>query len=160
ELLAGCPSLKVLVTSRAVLRLRSEREFPVPPLGLPEPSGEASLEALGSSDAITLFIDRVHDFLPGFALTAENAAAVSEICSRLEGLPLAIELAVPRLRVLTLEALRARMGNRLQVLTGGARDLTARQQTLRSTIEWSYNLLRPEEQRLFGRLGVFVGGCS
>jgi predicted ATPase len=160
ELLASCPAPKLLITSRCLLHIRFEREFPVPPLALPDMARQPSPEQLMECEAVRLFTDRVRDFNPEFTLNSGNVATVAEICQRLDGLPLAIELAAPRLRVLSLEALLARLGNRLSVLTGGARDLIARQQTLRATIEWSYNLLGPEERSLFNRLGVFAGGCS
>ncbi len=160
ELLASCPAPKLLITSRCLLHIRSEREFPVSPLALPDMSQHPSPEQLMECEAVRLFIDRVRDFSPEFALTSGNAATVAELCRRLDGLPLAIELAAPRLRVLSLDALLVRLGKRFALLTGGARDLNARQRTLRATIEWSYNLLSPGEQRFFNRLGVFAGAFS
>ncbi len=160
DLLAAGPALKVLVTSRAVLHVYGEHEFPVPPLGLPQRGGHATLETLAQYPAIALFVDRATAAKPDFALTRDNAAAVSEICARLDGLPLAIELAAARVRMLPPAALLVRLQSRLQVLTGGARDLPARQQTLRGTIEWSHQLLSPAEQKLFRRLAVFAGGCT
>lgn len=174
DLLAAAPHLHILVTSRAALHLRGEHEFPVPPLSLPELderqmtkdeghmlSDPSSLVVrLSSSEAVRLFIERAQAVKPDFALTPENALAVAEICRRLDGLPLAIELAAARVLLLPPQALLARLGSRLNVLIGGPRDLPARQHTLRDTIDWSYNLLSQEEQRLFARLGVFVRGCT
>ena len=160
ELLAACPRLKLLVTSRAVLHVRGEKEFPVPPLALPDPRRRPALDVLSQHAAVQLFIERALDVRPDFALTDENAAAVAEICTRLDGLPLALELAAARAKLLSPWALLARLDNRLELLTAGPRDLPARQQTLRATIAWSYDLLEPEEQALFRRLAVFVGGCT
>jgi non-specific serine/threonine protein kinase len=160
ELLAACPDLTVLVTSRAPLRLRWEREAPVLPLDLPDPSRPDDVEAVAASAAVQLFVERAAAVLPDFALTAENAAAVAEICRRLDGLPLAIELAAARIRLLSPAAIRDRLDGRLRLLTGGARDLPARHQTLRAALDWSHDLLSPEEQRLFRGLGVFAGGCT
>jgi predicted ATPase/class 3 adenylate cyclase len=157
QLLAGAPGLKLLVTTRAALRIRGEHEFPVPPLALPDPQQGDAATALLHSPAVELFRQRAVAVDPGFALTAEAAPAVGEICRRLDGLPLAIELAAARSRLFSPHALLARLANRLKLLTGGARDLPARQQTLRDTIGWSYELLTPGEQDLFGRLAVFVG---
>ncbi|MCC2627666.1 MAG: hypothetical protein K0S14_1316 [Thermomicrobiales bacterium] len=164
DLLESCPGLAVLVTSRIALRLRGEHEFPVPPLALPEPvesSGHLmDVETLGSFPAVALFIDRARAVRPGFALTHENAEAVVEICHRLDGLPLAIELAAARCKVLTPQAMLKRLDHRLRLLTDGARDAPERQRTLRAAIAWSHDLLSAEEQVLFRRLGVFVGGCT
>lgn len=160
ELLAAAPRLKVLVTSRVVLRLRGEKEYAVPPLPLPDPKQLRTLEALSQYAAVELFIQRAQDVKPGFEVTSENAPAVAEICYRLDGLPLAIELAAARSKLFTPEALLRRLEQRLSVLTGGSRDMPARQQTLRNTIDWSYNLLEQGEQLLFARLAVFVGGCT
>jgi predicted ATPase/transcriptional regulator with XRE-family HTH domain len=163
ELLAGAPSLHLLVTSRAVLRISGEQEYLVGPLGLP-PAGEWDAGGQAPHDlvdypAVRLFIERARHVDPGFQLTGENAAVVGAICRRLDGLPLAIELAAARTRLLTPRALLARLGNGLQLLSGGPRDAPARQQTLRQTIAWSYDLLSPVEQTLFRRLAVFAGGC-
>jgi predicted ATPase/DNA-binding SARP family transcriptional activator len=160
ELLAAAPRMKVLVTSRAVLRLRGEKAFLVPPLALPERGRLPDLAALSQYAAVELFIQRARDCWPEFAVTNENAPALAEVCHRLEGLPLAIELAAARVRVLDLESLLARLEHRLRFLTGGARDLPRRQRTLRNTIAWSYDLLTEAEQLLFRRLSVFAGGCT
>jgi predicted ATPase/DNA-binding CsgD family transcriptional regulator len=160
DLLAGCPGLRVLATSRVRLRLRGEREVPVQPLGLPDPERLPSVEELAEIEAARLFVERARDVRPGFALTEANAAAVSEICRRLDGLPLALELAAARTKVLPPAALLTRLERRLPLLTGGAADLPYRQRTLRDTIAWSHDLLSPEEQALFRRLAVFAGGCS
>jgi len=160
DLLAACPRLKVLVTSREVLHLRGEKEFAVPPLALPNPKKLPPLEDLSQYAAVELFIARALDVRPDFAVTNENAPAVAKICHRLDGLPLAIELATARIKLFAPQALLVRLEQRLALLTGGARDLPARQQTLRNTIDWSYNLLDVDEQLLFRRLAVFVGGCT
>ena len=159
ELLSACPRLHVLVTSRAPLRLLGEQELAVPPLGLPDAADDAS-SAPAASEAVRLFVERASAVKPDFALTEENAVAVAEICRRLDGLPLAIELAAARSRLLAPRSMLGPLERRLQLLTGGARDAPARQQTLRNTIAWSYDLLEPDEQALFRRLAVFVGGCS
>jgi predicted ATPase len=160
ELLALTPNLKMLVTSRAALRVYNEHEFPVPPLALPDPSSAISIEKLAQYSGISLFVQRAAAVKPDFALTKENAPIVAEICARLDGLPLAIELAAARIKLLSPSAMRSRLASSLQLLTGGARDLPARQQTLRQAIDWSYDLLTEEEQRLFRRLSVFVGSCN
>lgn len=159
DLLTACPALKVVATSRAPLRLASELELHVPPLGLPAQSGQ-SLEAVGASAAVRLFVDRARAVRPDFALTQDNAAAVAEICARVDALPLAIELAATRVRVLSPRELARRLDQRLPVLTGGARDLPARQRTLRDAIGWSYELLPEPERWLFRRLSVFAGGWT
>jgi len=160
ELLAACPKLKALVTSREVLHVQAEHEFTVPPFPLPDLKHLPDLATLSHNAAIALFIQRAQATKPDFQLTNANARAIVEICARLDGLPLAIELAAARMKLLPPQALLARLGQRLQVLTGAARDVPARQQTLRNTIEWSYNLLDAAEQRLFRRLSVFSGGCT
>jgi predicted ATPase len=164
DLLESCPGLAVLVTSRVALRLRGEHEFPVPPLALPEPVEGAEhlmdVETLGCFPAVALFIDRARAVRPSFTLTHENAEAVVEICHRLDGLPLAIELAAARCKVLTPQAMLRRLDHRLRLLTDGARDAPERQRTLRAAIAWSHDLLSAEEQVLFRRLGVFVSGCT
>ncbi len=160
ELLVACPQLKIMVTSRAVLRVRAEREFAVPTLRLPDSAQMPDLEALLQYEAIVLFVQRTQAVVPEFRLTDMNAPAVVEIVRRLDGLPLAIELAAARMKLLSPEALLARLNQPLQVLTSGVRDVAARQQTLRNTIAWSYNLLDAQEQELFRRLSDFVGGCT
>jgi predicted ATPase len=146
DLLASCADLKVLATSRAPLHLRGEQRFAVEPLALPD-SGEAeTTETLAPYAAVQLFVARARDVSPDLALTTDNAAAVAEICRRLDGLPLAIELAAARTGVLSPRALLARLESRLPLLTGGARDLPERQRALRDTIAWSYDLLSPEKQ--------------
>jgi len=146
DLLAAAPGLTVLVTSQAPLNLREERTYPVPPL---EPAS-----------AVELFVDRAQAVKPSFELGDDNREAVEAICTRLDGLPLALELAAARVKLLTPANILSRLGGSLDLLTGGAGDLPERQRTLRRAIEWSYNLLDPPEQRLFARLGVFAGGCS
>lgn len=158
-LLAACPAMQVLATSRAALHLRDEQEFPVDPLPLPAPDNLAA-DAVGENPAVRLFAERAHAVNPRFALTPQNVRAVAEVCCRLDGLPLAIELAAAQTKVLPPAALLARMGDRLSVLTSGARDLPARQQTVRATIAWSHDLLTETEHVLFRRLGVFVGGWT
>ena len=162
DLLASCPHVKLLVTSRSALHLRSEHEFPVPPLALPslEKKRLPDPEALQKYSAVALFGQRAASVRPDFTINNSNAAAVVEICARLDGLPLAIELVAARVKLLQPQAIQQRLQNRLQLLTGGAQDLPARQQTLRSAIEWSYDLLNEQEQKLFRRLAVFVGGCT
>jgi predicted ATPase len=160
ELLAAAPRLKVLITSRVVLHVRGEQELQVPPLALPDPHQLPSLETVAQYAAVALFIVRARDVKPDFQVTNANAPAVAEICTRLDGLPLAIELAAARIKLFAPEALRKRLERRLGVLTGGPRDVPARQQTLRQTIDWSYELLTTDEQTLFRRLAVFVGGCT
>ncbi len=162
ELLRHCPELKLLVTSRETLQVSGENVFPVPPLALPEGADrkQLSLEQLARSEAVQLFVERAQAVKPDFRLTNDNAQAVAELCVRLDGLPLAIELATARLNLFSPQALVERLGNRLKLLRGGARDLPLRQQTLRGAIDWSYELLNPGEQRLFQLLSVFPGGCS
>jgi predicted ATPase/class 3 adenylate cyclase len=159
RLLVGCLQLKVLVTSRAALHLSGEHEYPVPPLAVPDVQDPLALNG-AASEAVALFADRARAVKPDFAVTAQNAATVAEICRRLDGLPLAIELAAARIKLLSPQAMVERLQPRLPLLTGGPRDLPARQQTLRATIEWSYRLLAPAEQWLFARLAVFAGGCN
>jgi predicted ATPase len=160
ELLALAPHLKFLVTSRAALHVSNEHEFPIPPLALPDAKSLVSLNELSRFSAISLFVQRAIAVKPDFQLTEENAPVVAEICARLDGLPLAIELAAARVKLLSVSALRSRLASCLQLLTGGPRDLPARQQTLRQAIDWSYDLLTESEQKLFRRLSVFLGGCT
>jgi predicted ATPase/DNA-binding CsgD family transcriptional regulator len=160
ELLAACPYLKLLVTSRAMLRVRGEHEFRVPPLALPDLAQLPGSEALLQYPAIVLFLDRALAIKPDFAVTEANVRVIAEICTRLDGLPLAIELAAVRVKLLPPQSLLQRLEHRLQILTGGAQDLPERQQTLRNTIAWSYYLLDGQEQRLFRRLCIFVGGFT
>ena len=159
-LLAACPKLKIVVTSRMALHVQAEHEFAVPPLALPDPKHLPDLVALSQYEAVALFIARAQAVKPDSQVTNASAPAIAEICVRLDGLPLAIELAAARIKLLPPQALLGRLAQRLTVLTGGARDVPARQQTLRSTIAWSYNLLDATEQRLFRCLSVFVGGCT
>jgi predicted ATPase/serine/threonine protein kinase/DNA-binding CsgD family transcriptional regulator len=160
ELLDACLQLKILVTSREALHVRAEREFPVPPLALPDPKRLPDLAALSHYTAVALFIQRAQATKPDFQLTNANARAIAEICARLDGLPLAIELASARVKLLPPQALLSRIDQRLNVLSSTSRDVPARQQTLRKTIDWSYDLLEEDEKRLFRRLAVFVGGCT
>lgn len=160
ELAAVCPHLKMLVTSRAVLHIRWEHEFLVSPLALPDLTDLAEHETLSRYAAVALFLERARAVKPDFQMTPANTRAVAEICVRLDGLPLAIELAAARVKVLPPQTLLARLGHRLEILTGGGRDAPARQQTLRNTLDWSYDLLDVQEQRLFRRLSIFVGGCT
>jgi predicted ATPase len=160
DLLAMAPNLKVLVTSRAALHVYGEREFPAPALGVPDAQAKPSLDALSQFPAVALFVQRAVAAKPDFELSQQNASAIIEICARLDGLPLAIELAAARVKVLSPSAMRTRLASRLQLLTGGARDLPQRQQTLRAAFDWSHDLLSAAEQKLFRRLSVFVGGCT
>ena len=160
ELLEACLYVKILVTSREVLRLRAEYQFAVPPLALPDPKHFPDDQSHAQVPAVQLFIQRAQAIQSDFQLTPDNAAAIAEICLRLDGLPLAIELAAARIKLLPPQALLIRLEHRLQVLTGGPRDVPVRQQTLRATIAWSYHLLDTQEQQLFRRLSVFVGGCT
>jgi predicted ATPase/transcriptional regulator with XRE-family HTH domain len=186
DLLRSCPSLQILVTSRAILHLAAEQEFPVAPLSLPTLTlvpdraqqqrrtpgislgncqtchelDSCNLSALSQSDAVALFVDRAQAARPDFVLTHENASYVAALCHRLDGLPLALELAAARIRVLPPQALFGRLSRRFDILTGGARDRPTRQQTLGGAIGWSYSLLSPDEQTLFARLSVFVRGWT
>ena len=158
DLLQDCPELKLLVTSREALHVRGEHVYPIPPLALPATDLKLMpVEQLAQVEAIRLFCERAQAVKPDFALTDQNAAAVAEICLRLDGLPLAIELASARIRLFTPQALLERVGSRLKLLRGGARDLALRQQTLRAAIDWSYELLDEGEQRLFALLSLFPG---
>jgi predicted ATPase len=159
-ILQRAPGLRVLATSREPLRLRGERVVPVTPLALPADGAPTSLDDLAAVPSVEFFLTCARDARPDFALTEANAAAVAEICRRLDGLPLALQLAAARLTVLSAEALLARLERRLPLLTRGPRDLPERQQTLRAAIAWSYDILGPAEQRLFRQLGMFVGGFT
>jgi predicted ATPase/class 3 adenylate cyclase len=158
ELLGTCPELKVLATSRIPLRLYGEQEYPVPPLDLPDLARLPPLERLAQYEAVRLFVERAKAVKPDFEVTNDNALAVAEICVHLDGLPLAIELAAARTKLLSPRALLSRLGNRLKLLKGGARNLPTRQRTLRATIDWSYELLDEDEKPLFWRISVFSGG--
>jgi predicted ATPase/class 3 adenylate cyclase len=160
DLLAACPRLKVLVTSRAALRLTGEQEIPVPPLELPDLARDEPLEQLLRNPAVALFVERARSANPDFSITVDTARDVARICAQLDGLPLAIELAAARTKLLSPRALHGRLAQRLGVLTGGARDLPSRHQSLRDTIAWSYDLLSPDERAVFRRFGVFVGGST
>ena len=164
ELLPSCPGLKLLVTSRTVLHVRLEYELPVAPLVLPDlskrTSPDADLEVFTRSAAVQLFLRRVQAIKPGFTIIEANARTIAEICVHLDGLPLSLELAAARIRLLSPRELLTRLSHRLDVLTGGARDMPERQQTLRNTIKWSYDLLNRDEQQLFRRLAVFAGGFT
>jgi predicted ATPase/class 3 adenylate cyclase len=159
-LLAAAPELRVLATSRARLALRGEHEYPVPPLAVPDPRGPLPLPILTQYEAVRLFVERAVAARADFAITNATAPAVAELCHRLDGLPLAIELAASRVKLLPPDALLARLGQRLDVLASGARDLPARQRTLRAAIAWSHDLLAAEERTLYRRLAVFAGGCT
>ena len=160
SLLEQCRDLHVLVTSRVPVHLSWEHVHAVPPLSIPDPHHLPDLASLTQFEAVALFIDRARAARDTFTVTNENATAVAEICSRLDGLPLAIELAAARITLFPPAALLQRLDRRLKVLTGGAKDRPTRQQTLRGAIDWSYSLLTPEEQTLFARLSVFAGGCT
>jgi len=160
DLVARCPRLTVLVTSRAPLRVRGEQEYAVPPLASPARDAPLDGDTLSHYPAPALFMQRVREMSPGFQAGGAEAAAVVEVCRRLDGLPLAIELAAARLRALTPRGLLARLDKRLPLLTDGAQDLPQRQRTMRDTIAWSYDLLTPDEQTLFRCLGAFSGGCT
>jgi predicted ATPase/class 3 adenylate cyclase len=160
ELLAASPSVKLLVTSREPLRIAGEQVFPVPPLALPDPRRVSRPEDLAPYASARLFIERAQSAQPDFRATPENAAAIAELCVRLDGLPLAIELAAARVSLLSPAAILKRLGDRLKFLTGGARDLPQRQQTLRNTLQWSHELLDLGERTLFARLAVFAAGFT
>jgi len=160
ELLRRAPRLRALVTSRSVLSLAGEHEYPVPPLPLPELVGTPEPASLGENEAVELFVTRARAARPDFRLTHGNADAVARICIELDGLPLALELAAARVKLLAPDAILARLAGRLDLLTTSGRDVPARQQTLRAAIDWSYRLLEPDEQLLFSRLAVFAGGFT
>jgi predicted ATPase/DNA-binding SARP family transcriptional activator len=160
ELLEAAPNLKLLVTSRALLRLGAEHQYSVPPLDLPDSERPADARDLAGLSAVALFVERARALSPTFELSEDNADAVADICLRLDGLPLALELAAARVRLLSPPELLARLEQRLPLLTGGVREAPPRHQTLRATIDWSYDLLRAAEQTLFARLACFAGGCT
>lgn len=160
ELLLHCLSLKIVITSRTIVHLYDEYVFQVAPLALPNLDRLPDNETLAQFPAIALFLQRVKKILPEFSLTEENARTIAEICVRLDGLPLALEMAAARMKLLTPQSLLARLNHRLVILTGAMQDVFERQQTLRRTLEWSYHLLSPREQLLFQRLAVFAGGVS
>jgi predicted ATPase/class 3 adenylate cyclase len=160
RVLASCPGVTLLVTSRAALRLAGEREWLVAPLSAPDPARQEPVATVSRYPAVSLFAERAAAVRADFAVTAANAPAVAALCTRLDGLPLAIELAAARIRVLTPKALLARLDSSLHLLVGGGRDHDARQQTLRGTIQWSWDLLTPAEQALFHQLAVFAGGWT
>jgi predicted ATPase/DNA-binding XRE family transcriptional regulator len=157
-LLMNAPGLKVMATSRVPLHVRGEKEFAVPPLQLPNPDHLPPADRLSRYEAVRLFVERAADVDTDFAVTDSNAESIARICARLDGLPLAIELAAARVKILSPQAILSRLESRFELLTGGPRDLPARQRTLRSAIEWSYDLLDGEEEKLFRRLSVFQGG--
>ena len=160
DLLEACPKVKILVTSRASLHLRAEKELPIPPLTVPPLKETHELQPLSQYSAVQLFIQRCQAVKADFQVTNENAPAVAEICHRLDGLPLAIELAAARIKLLPPQALLSRLERRFEVLRGGTKDLPERQQTMYSAIDWSYSLLDENEKRLFQRLSVFSGGWT
>ena len=160
ELLSAVPTVSVLVSSRSPLHVYGEREYPVPPLHVPDPRDLPPLGELSQYDSVALFVDRARAAVPSFEVTSENAPAVAEICFRLDGLPLAIELAAARVKLLSPEAILQRLGHSMSLLAGGARDLPARQQTLRGAIAWSHDMLDDGDRRIFAALSTFVGGAS
>jgi predicted ATPase/DNA-binding CsgD family transcriptional regulator len=160
ELLSACPGLKLLVTSRALLHIGGEYAFPLPPLEIPDKRQISDCESLSQFASVALFVQRTQAMLPGFQLTDENAADIAAICTRLEGVPLAIELAVEQGKLMSPKLLLSRLEHPLEVLAGRRRDAPERQQTLLKTLEWNDDMLSPDELTLFQRLAVFVGGCS
>src|SRR5580700_4203997 len=160
QVLAACPRLRVLATSRERLRLSVEQEFPVPPLAMPAPANVADLDRLAANPSVALLLDRARRTNPSFDLTSANALLLASACIRLEGLPLAIELAAARLKVLTPGEVLFRLGSMMEVLAGSMRDVPVRQRALRNAIAWSYDLLDAGERELFRRLSVFAGGWT
>lgn len=158
DLLAAAPQLKIIISSRIALKVQGEREYPVPPLGTPQ--REATLEEMAEYESVKLFVERARAVQHNFSLTKDNASFVTEICLRLDGLPLALELAAARIKLLSPQAILLRLDDQLKLLTGGARDLPTRHQTLRNTLEWSHSLLNDDEKMLYARLSVFVGGFT
>ncbi|MBO0781288.1 MAG: hypothetical protein J2P37_20910, partial [Ktedonobacteraceae bacterium] len=159
-LVAACPQVKILITSRVVLHMRGEHEFPVLPLLLPDEQHPETVETLSHYSAIALFLQQARAVQPDFQLTVENARAITEICVRLDGLPLALELAAARVKLLPPRTLLARLKHRFEILISPSQDLPPRQRTLRNTLAWSYHLLTQEEQRLFRQLSVFTGNFT
>lgn len=157
-LLRTCPALRIIATSREPLGIGGEVVMRVPPLAIPDQSGPATRRGMSNSDAITLFAERAHAAVPEFELTDENAAAIAQICERLDGLPLPIELAAARLRAMSPTQILNRLTDRYALLTGGNRGVPTRQQTMRLSVDWSYELCTPHEQQIWARLSVFVGG--
>jgi predicted ATPase len=160
DLLAATSQLKIITSSRIALNLHGERGFPVPPLELPQTENGLTMESLLGNESILLFVGRAQAVHPSFTLTKDNASAVAEICRRLDGLPLALELAAARIKLLQPQAILSRLDDKLKLLTGGARDLPTRHQALRNTLEWSYDLLNQDEKILYARLSVFIGGFT
>ncbi|HEX6474962.1 MAG TPA: LuxR family transcriptional regulator, partial [Candidatus Limnocylindria bacterium] len=158
SVLDSSPSTRIAVTSRVPLHISGEQEFSVPPLGTPPMSGTGSSQEIGATESVQLFVERARAVRPAFQLTEENAGVIGEICRALDGVPLAIELAASRLKMLSPQAILKRLGQRLDFLTGGAADAPARQRTLRATIEWSYGLLAAPDQAVLARCAVFTGG--
>lgn len=159
-LLRACPRLRILVTSREALAISGETTYRVPSLALPDPSEQFTPQQLSQYEAVRLFIDRAISVQPGFAVNNQNAPAVAQVCHRLDGIPLAIELAAARVRAMPVEQIAGRLDDRFRLLTGGSRTALPRQQTLRALIDWSYNLLSPQERTLLNRLSVFLGGWT
>jgi predicted ATPase len=159
-LLQGCENLKVVATSREALTLSGEQVYSVPTLPVPESGKRLSVEALTSFASVKLFMERAVQVQPAFVIDARNAAAIADICRRLDGIPFAIELAAARVKVLAVEQIRAKLDDRFRLLTGGSKAALPRQQTLRATIQWSYDHLHPEEQQLMRALAVFAGGWT
>jgi predicted ATPase/DNA-binding SARP family transcriptional activator len=160
RVLDACPGVRLLVTSREPLGILGERQLRVPPLAAPQPGGEASPDDLAGYPAVQLFVERAQAAAPEFRLTRHNAAAVAQLCARLDGIPLALELAAARVRALSVEQLAARLEDRFRLLTGGSRAALPRHQTLRATVDWSHDLLSEDERALFRRLAVFAGGWT
>ena len=164
QLLVQCPQVKVLATSREAMSVPGEVTFAVQPLAVPDPTSfgtnATSLQTASENESVRLFIDRARSVRPDFAITTSNAPAIAEICFRLDGIPLAIELAAARAKALGPQEILSRLDDRFRLLTGGSRTVLPRQQTLRATIDWSYDLLTEPERALFRRLSVFAGGCT
>ncbi len=160
ELLVAAPGVKILATSRTRLQITGEHEFPLRPFSLPDRRHADDVDTISQYESVRLFVERAEATRPTFRLTSDNAPAIAEICTRLDGLPLAIELAAARIRILPPEAMLGRLTARLPILTGGARNVPARQQTLRGAIAWSYELLTPEDRALYRRMAVFSGGAT